>query len=84
VISAEIGVDVAIDGAVPGNCVVAPAGMLDGVAYEARRCPLAEGVHSLSGEKPFGIAAYGYGTAGSYAFIGGADVKRIYEPPPLN
>lgn len=83
VISAEIGAEVTIDGAVPGNCIVAPAGMLDGVAYEARRCPLAEGVHRLSGQKPFGIAAYGYGTAGSYAFIGGADVKRIYEPPPL-
>jgi hypothetical protein len=83
VISAETGAEVTIDGAVPGNCIVAPAGTLDGLAYEARRCPLSEGVHSLSGQKPFGIAAYGYGTAGSYAFIGGADVKRIYEPPPL-
>ncbi len=83
VISAETGTEVTIDGAVPGNCIVAPAGTLDGLAYEARRCPLSEGVHSLSGKKPFGIAAYGYGTAGSYAFIGGADVKRIYEPPPL-
>jgi len=25
----------------------------------------------------------GYGTAGSHAFAGGADVKEIYEPPPL-
>lgn len=83
VISAEVGAQVSIDGASPGSCVIAPAGTLDGVSYEARRCPLAEGVHSLSGDKPFGIAAYGYGTAGSYAFIGGADVKRIYEPPPI-
>lgn len=83
VISAEVGAEVTIDGSVPGNCVVAPAGMLDGVAYEARRCPLLEGVHSMSGAKPFGVTAYGYGTAGSYAFVGGADVKRIYEPPPI-
>jgi len=33
---------------------------------------------------PFGITAYGYGPVGSYAFAGGADVKRIYQPPPLD
>jgi hypothetical protein len=27
--------------------------------------------------------AYGYGSAGSYAFTGGADVERIYTPPPI-
>lgn len=83
VIAAEVGSTVSIDGATPAGCVIAPAGVLDGVSYEARRCPLTEGVHGLSGDKPFGIVAYGYGTAGSYAFVGGADVKRIYEPPPL-
>jgi hypothetical protein len=35
------------------------------------------------GSKPFGVTAYGYGNAGSYAFTGGADVKPIYVPPPL-
>jgi hypothetical protein len=83
VIAAEVGTSVTIDGAQPGGCVVAPAGSLDGLAYEARRCPLAEGAHSLTGDKPFGIIAYGYGAAGSYAFAGGADVKRIYTPPPI-
>ena len=41
------------------------------------------GSHQLSGDKPFGIVAYGYGAAGSYAVIGGADVKHVYDPPPL-
>jgi hypothetical protein len=44
---------------------------------------VAQGVHRLTGDKPFGIIAYGYGNAGSYAFAGGADVKPVYEPPPL-
>ena len=37
----------------------------------------------IRGDQPFGIAAYGYGNAGSYAFIGGADVRRIYEVPEI-
>ena len=81
VIEAEVGTNVSIDGATPGNCVITPSGALNGVSYESRRCPLQEGAHSLSGDKPYGIVAYGYGSAGSYAFVGGADVKRIYEPP---
>ncbi|MSP25861.1 MAG: hypothetical protein EXR75_12015 [Myxococcales bacterium] len=84
VISAETGSLVSIDGGVPASCIVAAAGMLEGKSYEARRCPLGEGAHTLTGDKPFGIIAYGYGNAGSYAFAGGADVKRIYEPPPIN
>ena len=42
-----------------------------------------EGVRRVVGDKPFGLTAYGYGPAGSYAFVGGADVKPIYTPPPL-
>ena len=83
VIAAEVGTSVTIDGGFPNGCITAPGGNLDGVTYEARRCPIGEGAHSLSGDKPFGIVAYGYGSAGSYAFAGGADVKKIYEPPPL-
>jgi hypothetical protein len=73
---------VTIDGNAP-SCTVEPAGTIDGVAYESRVCPLAAGAHKLSGDVPFGITAYGYGGAGSYAFAGGADVRRIYEPPPI-
>lgn len=83
VIVAEQGSNVSVDGSNPGNCLTQAAGSLNGVSYESRRCPLNTGVHSLSGDKPFGIVAYGYGSAGSYAFVGGADVKKIYEPPEV-
>ena len=83
VISAEVGSTVTIDGSAPGGCITGSPVTLDNVDYEARRCPLSEGVHQLSGDAPFGIVAYGYGSAGSYAFAGGADVRQIYEPPPL-
>ncbi len=73
-----------IDGAaLPAACVVGNAGMLAGVDYVARRCPVQPGAHNLTGTSPFGIAAYGYYRYGSYAFIGGAFVKKIYTPPPI-
>lgn len=78
---AEPGATVTIDGRDPTGCITEPAGMLSGVTYETRRCPLAEGVHRLAGDRRFGVVVYGYGSAGSYAFVGGADVRRIYEPP---
>ena len=57
--------------------------MVGGKTYESRRCSVPEGVHKLSGDKPYGVVAYGYGNAGSYAVAGGADVKPIYDPPPI-
>ena len=83
VIVAQQGKSVSIDGGSPGGCLTQPAGSLNGVTYETRRCPLNTGVHSLTGDAPFGIVAYGYGSAGSYAFVGGADVKKIYVPPEV-
>jgi hypothetical protein len=83
VVSAQTGAEVKIDGAVPTGCVIESAGTIEGVAYESRRCPVAAGARRLTGNKPFGVTAYGYGPAGSYAFTGGADVKPIYAPPPL-
>jgi hypothetical protein len=82
-ITAEVGAEVLLDGATTFVCMVEPAGVIDGKTYETRKCSLQAGAHRLTGEKPFGIIAYGYGSAGSYAFAGGADVKRVYEPPPL-
>jgi hypothetical protein len=78
---AEPGAAVTVDGSPPSGCTVEPAGELAGVRYETRRCPLAEGVHRLAGDRRFGVVVYGYGRAGSYAFVGGADVRRIYDPP---
>ncbi|MCA9621393.1 MAG: IgGFc-binding protein, partial [Myxococcales bacterium] len=83
VIAMEATAQVTLDGASVGSCIVGDPVNLDGVDYAVRRCQVNEGAHALSGDKPFGITAYGYGSAGSYAFAGGADVKKIYEVPPL-
>jgi len=81
VFSTEPSNAITIDGVAPADCVITPAGNVDGTDYESRRCPVSEGVHALKGNTPFGVIAYGYGPAGSYAFPGGADVEPIYEPP---
>ncbi|MFO0757821.1 MAG: IgGFc-binding protein [Byssovorax sp.] len=83
VIAAQVGAQVLLDGAPTDGCHIETAGTLDGVTYESRRCKVTDGLHRLSGQKPFGIVAYGYGSAGSYAFAGGADVKKVYDPPPI-
>lgn len=82
VMAAPTGAQIWIDGKV-SSCPKDAAGFVDNTAFESHVCPLTEGVHKLTGDKPFGIVAYGYGSAGSYAFAGGADVKRIYKPPPI-
>ncbi|HRI64031.1 MAG TPA: IgGFc-binding protein [Polyangium sp.] len=83
VITAEPTAEVTLDGMSTFFCSIAPAGMIEGKSYETRTCSLQTGAHRLTGEKPFGIVVYGYGGAGSYAFVGGADVKRVYNPPPI-
>lgn len=83
VIAAEVDAEVVLDGTTTLGCMTEPAGTVENITWESRVCPLNEGVHELHGTKPFGIVAYGYGAAGSYAFVGGADVKKIYTPPPI-
>ena len=79
------GANVTLDGAaLPSDCVVRTMGTITGVAYESHTCTLQVGPHTLTGDQPFGIAAYGYGNAGSYAFVGGANVTKIYTPPVIN
>jgi hypothetical protein len=84
VLAAPAGGTFQLDGAaLPGGCTTHSAGTLEGTDYEAIRCPVTEGPHTLTGDQPFGITVYGYGNVGSYAFVGGADVQKIYDPPPL-
>jgi hypothetical protein len=59
------------------NCYTAPIGDVAGIAYEQVTCPAAEGHHVAAGDQPFGIAVYGWHDVGSYAFVGGSDVKII-------
>jgi len=59
------------------GCYSGPIGMVAGVAYDQITCPVAEGHHTVSADKPFGLSVYGYYNVGSYAFVGGSDVKII-------
>jgi hypothetical protein len=83
VISAPVGSDVQLDGASTAGCTTEPAGLVNGVDYQSRICPVSTGVHRITSSERFGVVEYGYGNAGSYALVGGADVKPIYEVPPI-
>jgi hypothetical protein len=60
-----------------GNCVKAPIGAVAGIDYEQVTCLASEGRHTVEADKPFGLSVYGYYNVGSYAFVGGSDVKII-------
>jgi hypothetical protein len=84
VISMPKGTTITIDGApIPGSCAARVMGTIAGTDYESRTCPLQAGPHAMVGDKSFGITAYGYGRAGSYSFVGGANVTKIYVPPVI-
>ncbi len=59
------------------NCYTGPIGMVAGTMYDQITCKLADGQHSVSADKPFGLSVFGYYAVGSYAFVGGSDVKII-------
>jgi hypothetical protein len=68
---------IALDGVEFSSCKRAPIGMIQGTLYEQVTCELADGRHAVSADKPFGLTVYGYYNVGSYAFVGGSDVKVI-------
>ena len=77
-VAAKLKVDgVALDGVEFGTCVKAPIGTVMGTMYEQVTCPLTAGHHRVEGDMPFGLSVYGYYNVGSYAFVGGSDVKII-------
>jgi hypothetical protein len=58
-------------------CVKAPIGMVAGIDYEQVTCPVSDGRHTVQANKPFGLSVFGYFNVGSYAYVGGSDVKII-------
>jgi hypothetical protein len=71
---------VVLDGmplAIQQGCSTGPIGTVANVAYEQITCPATEGHHIVSADQPFGLSVYGYYNVGSYAFVGGSDVKLI-------
>ena len=82
VLAKPVGAQVMLDGfplqmAEFANCVWSPIGVVAGVDYEQVTCPAGEGHHTVSANLPFGLSVYGYYNVGSYAFVGGSDVKII-------
>jgi hypothetical protein len=78
------GAMITIDGMpAPASCASRPMGNIGGSDWVSLTCALTAGPHAMAGDKPFGITAYGYGRAGSYAFVGGANVTKIYDPPVI-
>ena len=47
--------------------------------YHSARVPLQDGVHTLSGDQPFGIMVHGYDSYVSYGYAGGLDLRRIFD-----
>jgi hypothetical protein len=70
-------------GGLPNDCEEQVAGIINNLEYWSITCPTDEGAHLIEGDGPFGLTVYGYGPAGSYAYAGGADVKPIYDVPPI-
>jgi len=66
-----------LDGAEFSNCYSGAIGTVAGVDYDQITCKLAPGQHTVSAEKPFELSVYVYYAVGSYAFVGGSDVKII-------
>lgn len=63
-------------GELPG-CYTGPIGDVMGTTYQQVTCPATEGHHTVAGDQPIGLSVYGYYVHGSYAFVGGSDVKII-------
>ncbi|MCX5746461.1 MAG: IgGFc-binding protein, partial [Proteobacteria bacterium] len=59
------------------GCTKAPIGTVMSVMYEQITCDVTAGHHTIVGSKPMGLSVYGYYNVGSYAFVGGSDVKII-------
>jgi hypothetical protein len=79
VITRKAGTTVNLDGqALPQNLFTKVGPANKPTEWEVGRVPnLADGVHSLDGDQPFGVLILGYDAYDSYAYPGGLDQKVI-------
>ncbi len=61
-----VGVAVTLDGSAVGSGVA-----VGSTGFELVQVPVADGVHIIDGDEPFGVTAYGYDCDVSYAYPGG-------------
>jgi hypothetical protein len=67
-VAAPAGTTLQLDGLTPSGCNTAPIGTVEGIAFDAHRCPVSAGARTLVGSAPFGVIVYGYDTTGSFAY----------------
>lgn len=71
------GETVRIDGAEPTDCVRAPIGVLSATSYDAVRCPITEGSHSIVSDEPFSLVVQGRSAYASYGYAGGLNYAPV-------
>jgi hypothetical protein len=62
------------------ECSEHVAGTVGGESWSVIHCPVEDGAHRLTADGPVGLGVYGYGPAGSYAYMGGTNLDRINIP----
>jgi hypothetical protein len=78
---APAGATVTLDGtAIPTSDFHGVGSQPFAVAHE--QLPSGQEGHSISGNAPFGLYVYGYGSRTSYMYPGGLDLRVQYIPPP--
>jgi hypothetical protein len=78
---APLGTTVTLDGtAIPAGDYKQVGSQPFGVAHE--QLPAGSQGHSITGNAPFGLYVYGYGSRTSYMYPGGLDLRVQYIPPP--
>jgi len=78
VLTKKTGSSITLDGAMVDQGAFVPVGPGgDPSEWEVGRVPVADGVHTLDGDQPFGVIVLGYDSYDSYAYPGGLDQKQI-------
>lgn len=62
---------------VDGEAMAQPLVPLGSTTWGTAQVPLADGVHTIKANKPFGLTAYGYDCDVSYAYPGGLRIEAI-------
>jgi hypothetical protein len=75
-VTAPAGAKISLDGnIITPNWV--PAGVVNGIMYNAATIPTTAGVHDISSDKKMGLVVSGFGTVASYGYMGGSGLQPI-------
>jgi hypothetical protein len=72
------GADVTLDGVPASGCDRGMAGTVGAMAWEALRCPVGEGAHTVESKASFGLVVEGWGPGPvSYGYTGGMEFETV-------